>query len=81
MFNNPKDIPFAVGIVWSTYYMVRIVPTLPRPPLRLLAKLGAAVGMAMGVRIGVCCCCATSCCFSHSTGHGEPSPLGAPPCW
>ena len=52
MFNNPKDIPFAVGIVWSTYYMVRIVPTLPRPPLRLLAKLGAAVGMAMGVRIG-----------------------------
>src|SRR5712671_7898726 len=52
MFNNPKDIPFAVGMVWSTYYMVRIVPTLPRPPLRLLAKLGAAVGMAMGVRIG-----------------------------
>ncbi len=52
MFNNPKDIPFAVGIVWSTYYMVRIVPTLPRPSLRLLAKLGAAVGMAMGVRIG-----------------------------
>jgi len=52
MFNNPKDIPFAVGIVWSTYYMVRIVPTLPRPPLRLLAKLGAAVGMTMGVRIG-----------------------------
>ena len=33
MFNNPKDIPFAVGIVWATYYMVRIVPALPRPPL------------------------------------------------
>ena len=32
MFNNPKDIPFAVGIVWSTYYLIRIVPTLPRPP-------------------------------------------------
>src|SRR6201987_122758 len=26
MFNNPKDIPFAVGVVWATYYMVRIVP-------------------------------------------------------
>ena len=52
MFNNPKDIPFAVGIVWSTYYMIRIVPTLPRPPLRTLAKLGAAIGMTMGVRIG-----------------------------
>jgi hypothetical protein len=52
MFNNPKDIPFAVGVVWATYYMVRIAPTLPRPPLRLLVKLGAAVGMTMGVRIG-----------------------------
>src|SRR6202045_1943331 len=52
MFNNPKDIPFAVGIVWSTYYMIRIVPILPRPPLRTLLKLGAAIGMTMGVRIG-----------------------------
>jgi hypothetical protein len=52
MFNNPKDIPFAVGFVWSTYYLVRIVPVLPQPPLGLLAKLGAAIGMTMGVRIG-----------------------------
>jgi hypothetical protein len=52
MFNNPKDIPFAVGVVWATYYMVRLVPALPRPPLVLLAKLGLAIGMTMGVRIG-----------------------------
>ena len=52
MFNNPKDIPFAVGLVWATYYMVRLVPALPRPPLVLLAKLGVAIGMTMGVRIG-----------------------------
>jgi len=52
MFNNPKDIPFAVGMVWATYYMVRMVPALPRPPLGLLAKLGVAIGMTMGVRIG-----------------------------
>jgi hypothetical protein len=52
MFNNPKDIPFAVGIVWSTYYMIRVVPTLPRPPLGTVAKLGAAIGLTMGVRIG-----------------------------
>jgi hypothetical protein len=52
MFNNPKDIPFAVGVVWATYYMVRIVPGLPRPPRHLLIKLGAAIGMTMGVRIG-----------------------------
>ena len=52
MFNNPKDIPFAVGVVWATYYMVRIVPLLPRPPFRPLIKFGVVVGMTMGVRVG-----------------------------
>jgi hypothetical protein len=52
MFNNPKDIPFAVGMVWSIYYMVRIVPLLPRPKWSLVAKLGVATGMALGVRVG-----------------------------
>jgi hypothetical protein len=52
MFNNPKDIPFAVGGVWATYYMVRILPALPRPPLRLLVKMGLAIGLALGVRVG-----------------------------
>ena len=52
MFNNPKDIPFAVGGIWASYYIVRILPTLPRPPLRLLVKLGLAIGLAMGVRVG-----------------------------
>jgi hypothetical protein len=52
MFNNPKDIPFAVGAVWASYYMVRILPSLPRPPLHLLVKLGVAIGLALGVRVG-----------------------------
>jgi hypothetical protein len=52
MFNNPKDIPFAVGGVWATYYIVRILPSLPQPPLRLLLKLGLAIGLALGVRVG-----------------------------
>ena len=52
MFNNPKDIPFAVGVVWATYYTVQIVPALPRPPHKLLIKFGVAVGMTMGVRVG-----------------------------
>jgi hypothetical protein len=52
MFNNPKDIPFAVGVVWATCYLVRMVPLLPRPPLRLVTKFGIAVGMTMGVRVG-----------------------------
>ena len=52
MFNNPKDIPFAVGCIWATYYLVRIVPFLPRPPRRLIVKLGVATGLAMAVRVG-----------------------------
>ena len=52
MFNNPKDIPFAVGVVWATHYLVRIVSLLPRPPLRALIKFGVVVGMTMGVRVG-----------------------------
>jgi dolichyl-phosphate-mannose-protein mannosyltransferase len=52
MFNNPKDIPFAAGVVWATYYMVRIIPTLPRPPPLLVAKQGVVIGASMGVRIG-----------------------------
>jgi hypothetical protein len=52
MFNNPKDIPFAAAVVWATYYMVRLVPMLPRPPLAIVAKLAAAIGMALGVRVG-----------------------------
>jgi hypothetical protein len=52
MFNNPKDIPFAAGMVWSIYFIVRLLPTLPRPPVSLVLKLGLAIGLTMGVRIG-----------------------------
>jgi hypothetical protein len=52
MFNNPKDIPFAAGCIWATFYLVRVVPFLPRPPVRLIVKLGVAIGLAMAVRVG-----------------------------
>jgi hypothetical protein len=52
MYNNPKDIPFAVGYIWALYYLCRIAAVLPRPPLSLVAKLGIAIGMSLGVRVG-----------------------------
>jgi hypothetical protein len=52
MFNNPKDIPFAVGGVWASYYIVCLLPLLPRPPSRLVVKLGLTIGLALGVRVG-----------------------------
>ena len=52
MFNNPKDIPFAVAGIWSVYYMARIVPALPRPSWSLVIKLGIVIGLSLGVRVG-----------------------------
>ena len=52
MFNNPKDIPFAAGYIWSLYYLLRAVPLLPNVPLRISISLGVAIGLALGVRIG-----------------------------
>jgi hypothetical protein len=52
MFNNPKDIPFAAGYVWSLYYMLRLLPLLPKPPRALVLKLALVIGLALGVRVG-----------------------------
>jgi hypothetical protein len=51
MFNNPKDIPFATGIAWSLYYMIRAAPHFPRVPIGITLKLGLAVGLTLGIRI------------------------------
>ena len=52
IFNNPKDIPFAMGYVWSLYYLVRTLPYWPRIPQGLIFKLGITIGLALGVRVG-----------------------------
>ncbi len=52
MFNNPKDLPFAVGYVWGLYFLLRIYDAFPRLPRRLVIKASIALGFAMSVRIG-----------------------------
>ncbi len=49
MFNNPKDIPFAAGIVWTMYFMSR---SYAKPTRATLMKLGLALGLTLGVRVG-----------------------------
>jgi Dolichyl-phosphate-mannose-protein mannosyltransferase len=49
MFNNPKDIPFAAGIVWSIYFMGR---SYSKPQMSTLLKLGIVLGLTLGVRVG-----------------------------
>jgi len=52
MFLNPKDVPFAVGYVWSLYYLVRVFGDLPRPAWSLLVRTGLAFGLTLGIRVG-----------------------------
>lgn len=51
MFNNPKDIPFAAGMTWTLYFMIRAAPHFPRVPADITLKLGLALGLTLGVRI------------------------------
>jgi tetratricopeptide (TPR) repeat protein len=50
VFNNTKDIPFAVGYLWSLYYLIRCVGVLPHLSRDLIWKLGVVVGLTFGIR-------------------------------
>lgn len=52
IFHHTKDIPFAACMTWSLYYIVRIVPALPRVPPSLAIRLGVAIGCTFGLRVG-----------------------------
>jgi hypothetical protein len=52
MFNNPKDLPFAVGYIWALLAIFRLRRQLPRPPTRSWVGLGILMGLATSVRIG-----------------------------
>ena len=51
IFNNPKDIPFAAGYIWSVYYLVAAIPYLPRIPWKICLKLGVAIGLTLAIRV------------------------------
>ncbi|MCZ6631983.1 MAG: tetratricopeptide repeat protein [bacterium] len=49
-FNNPKDIPFAVGYIWSIYWIVRDLTRLPDLSRNWIWKTGLAIGLTLGCR-------------------------------
>lgn len=51
MFNNPKDLPFAVGYVWAVDALCAIVLAIPRVPRAAWVRFAVFAGLAMGVRI------------------------------
>ena len=52
MFNNPKDIPFAVCYIWAVYFILRFAEQFPKVPRSTTVKLGLAMGAALAMRIG-----------------------------
>src|SRR3954447_15879105 len=52
MFSNPKDIPFACGMIWCVHLSARILRELPRPRWGLVIGYGAVLGLTLGTRIG-----------------------------
>jgi hypothetical protein len=52
MFINSKDIPFAVFYIWSLYYLLWFLKQFPNPEFGITCKLGLAIGLAMGTRVG-----------------------------
>jgi hypothetical protein len=52
IYNNPKDIPFAAGIVWTIYYMAKSLRLFPQVRLSLVLRLGIVYGLTLGVRVG-----------------------------
>ncbi len=52
MFNNPKDLPFAVAHVWALWAMVHVIAEFPRPSRTRSIQLAVAIGAALSTRIG-----------------------------
>ncbi|MFC1844191.1 glycosyltransferase family 39 protein [Thermodesulfobacteriota bacterium] len=52
MFNNPKDIPFAVLYLFSIYYMLLFYKQLPYCTKKNTLKLGLIIGLTLGLRVG-----------------------------
>ncbi len=51
-FNNPKDIPFALGYTFSIYQMALLVTELPKTSIKRLVFIGLGIAFANSVRIG-----------------------------
>lgn len=51
-FNNPKDIPFALGFIMGIYYLSRVILEWPRPRLQSRVMLAVGIGYCLSIRAG-----------------------------
>lgn len=51
-FNNHKDMPFAVGYLWSLYALIHGLKYFPNLSRSLIIGIGITIGCTMGIRVG-----------------------------
>jgi hypothetical protein len=51
-FFNPKDIPFAVGFVWSLFFLLQLRRQLPAPSWWRVLGTAVSIGLTLSVRVG-----------------------------
>jgi len=49
-FNNPKDIPLAMGYVMTALFLVRLLAEMPKPRMQTLFMLALAIGFSISIR-------------------------------
>ncbi|MFI5196365.1 MAG: hypothetical protein ACHQD8_04685 [Chitinophagales bacterium] len=50
--NNPKDVPFALGMLMGVYYICRFVRAFPKPTRMDMAGLALSIAFAISIRVG-----------------------------
>jgi len=51
-FNNPMDVPFALGNIFTLYHLVLFLKKLPRISIRSAVWIAVGIGWTNGIRIG-----------------------------
>ena len=50
-FNNPKDIPFAMGYVMSLYFMIRFFKEFPKPSVKAAFLVACGIAVSISIRV------------------------------
>ena len=50
--NNPKDVPYALGMLMGAYYISRLVAAFPKITWKNVAGVAVAIGLAISIRVG-----------------------------
>ncbi len=51
-FNNPKDIPFAMGYIFTIYFITKFVKELPKPGIWTSIMIALGIAVTNSLRIG-----------------------------